>query len=349
MQKRRKKVLLTGCAGFIGSNFVKKITCMPSVKDQYSFHIIDALTYAGKFSSIEDEIRSNHHLRFTHMDIRDKKALLSLFETEDFDGIIHFAAESHVDRSIKNPALFLETNILGTQNLLEMALHSTKNGNPDFRYLQISTDEVYGSLDETANAFTEQSILQPNSPYSASKASADLLVRSYVHTFHLNAVITRCSNNYGPYQFPEKFIPVTILKALKDEPIPIYGNGMNIRDWIHVDDHNLGVWKVFLAGKRGEVYNLGGNNELRNIDVAKAILTKLNKPFSLLEFVEDRLGHDFRYAIDYSKSSQELSWNPQIEFSTGLDRTIQWYQDHYFNIYNMGSSLVQSPVDISRV
>lgn len=323
----KKCVLLTGCAGFIGSNFVKTIACREDVKAQYDFVIVDALTYAGRLSNIQAELDANPHLTFVKEDIRDAHKMDQLFKKHQFYGVINFAAESHVDRSIESPNIFVETNVLGTLNLLKESLAQfEKTGS--FKYLQVSTDEVYGTLQLNDPAFTEDTPIAPNSPYSASKASADLLCRSFFETFKLPVTITRCSNNYGPLQVEEKFIPLMIKRALADEPLPIYGTGMNIRDWIYVDDHNEGVWKVFTAGKSGEVYNLGGNSERQNLDVAKMILKHLGKPESLLSFVQDRKGHDFRYAINYSKAQKELNWQPTVRFEEeGLERTINYYKN----------------------
>ena len=328
-----KKILITGAAGFIGSNFLKNICVREDVVSNYSFHIIDALTYAGNFISIEKEVENFNHISFEQMNICDNKKVASL-ESMDFDGIIHFAAESHVDRSIDSPNVFLETNVLGTLNLLNLALN-LYNKKGDFIFLQIGTDEVYGSLGLYEDAFSETTPVNPNSPYSSSKASADLLVNSYYKTFGLPVVITRCSNNYGPYQFPEKLIPLMIKNALNDTKLPVYGEGKNIRDWIHVDDHNLGVWAAFTMGKPGEIYNLGGNSELQNIDVVKKILKHTGRDESLIEFVTDRLGHDFRYAIDFEKSKRELGWSPQKKFEDGLHQTIEWYKSNQEWIANV--------------
>lgn len=317
-------ILLTGCAGFIGSNFVRTITTRPDVKSKYNFHIVDSLTYAGNYISIKTEIENNDHLAFSNIDIRDNDALIELFSTKKFSGIINFAAESHVDRSIQNPNIFVETNVVGTQNLLNLALKEYDRDN-SFTYLQISTDEVYGSLKPIDPAFTESTSLKPNSPYSASKASADMLVRSYFKTYGLPCIITRCSNNYGPFQFPEKLIPLMIFNASNNIKLPVYGNGKNIRDWIHVHDHNDAVWEVFSKGKSGEVYNIGGLSEVTNIEVVKNILQLMNKPESLIEYVTDRPGHDFRYAMDISKIKNELGWAPKFKFLEGLKDTIEWY------------------------
>lgn len=322
----KQTVLLTGCAGFIGSNFVKTIACRADIKEKFDFVIVDALTYAGRIENIQTELDLNSHLIFYPLDIRDSHKMHELFRKHNFDGVINFAAESHVDRSIESPNIFVETNVLGTLNLLKesLALFEAKK---TFRYLQISTDEVYGTLQMDDPAFTENTPLAPNSPYSASKASADLLCRSFFETFKLPVLITRCSNNYGPLQVEEKFIPLMIKRALANESLPIYGTGMNIRDWIYVDDHNEGVWSVFTQGKAGEVYNLGGASERQNLDVAKLILKTLDKPESLLKFVTDRKGHDFRYAIDFSKTQKELGWSPKVRFEEeGLNRTIEYYK-----------------------
>lgn len=325
--KNKLDLLVTGACGFIGSNFIKKIACRSEVTKQYNFHIVDALTYAGFLGTIRPELNHYPHLHFHQVDIRDDQKISELFEEHSFAGVIHFAAESHVDRSIKNPNIFLETNVLGTMNLLNASLtYCQKNKN--FRFFHVSTDEVYGSLNLEEDPFTEKTPLNPSGPYSASKASSDLLVQSYFTTYGLPTIISRCSNNYGPYQFPEKFIPVMIMKALKDEPLPIYGKGENVRDWIHVDDHNRGIWQAFQQGEPGEVYNFGGQAEKRNIDVAKMILKELGKSEDLLKSVLDRLGHDFRYAINFSKSEEKLNWKPEMSFEEGLKQTIDWYQNN---------------------
>ena len=322
----KQTVLLTGCAGFIGSNFVKTVAGRADVKAKYDFVIVDALTYAGNLANIQKELDTNPHLTFVHADIRDSHKMHELFKKHQFTGVMNFAAESHVDRSIESPNIFVETNVLGTLNLLKESL-SLFEKNGSFRYLQVSTDEVYGTLQLNDPAFTEDTPIAPNSPYSASKASADLLVRSFFETFKLPTITTRCSNNYGPLQVDEKFIPVMIKKALANEKLPIYGTGVNIRDWIYVDDHNEGVWKAFTDGKPGEVYNFGGNSERQNLDVAKLILKHLGKPESLVSFVQDRKGHDFRYAINYSKAEKELNWKPKVRFEEeGLLRTIEYYK-----------------------
>ncbi len=316
-----KRILLTGCAGFIGSNFVKTIATR---EQDFEFDILDALTYAGRKETIQPELDSCTRLNFFQIDIRDAGKVSELFLSRNYDGVIHFAAESHVDNSIKNPNIFVETNVLGTLNLLNASLKTYKD-KKDFKFLHISTDEVYGQLTEEDPAFNEENQIKPSSPYSASKASSDLLVNSYHETFGLPTLMTRCSNNYGPYQFPEKLIPVMIDKAKNNEKLPVYGDGRNIRDWIYVDDHNEGVWCVFTKGKPGNVYNLGGDSERRNIDVVKVILKELGKSEELISFVTDRLGHDWRYAMDFSKIQNELGWTPKVKFEEGISRTIQWY------------------------
>ena len=323
----KKVLMMTGSAGFIGSNFVKTICCREDVKTQYDFVLVDALTYAGRKENIVVDLKAHTHLTFVHADIRDSQKMHELFTKYNFDGVLNFAAESHVDRSIESPNIFVETNVLGTLNLLKESL-AVFEKKPGFKYLQVSTDEVYGTLGMEDAPFTEQTPIAPNSPYSASKASADLICRSYFETFKLPVVITRCSNNYGPLQVEEKFIPLMIKRALANEPMPVYGTGLNIRDWIFVDDHNEGVWLAFTKGHSGEVYNFGGNSERQNLDVAKLLLKHLGKPESLIQFVTDRKGHDFRYAIDYSKAERELQWQPKVRFEQdGLLRTIEYYRN----------------------
>jgi dTDP-glucose 4,6-dehydratase len=331
-----KKILLTGGAGFIGSNFVKNITTLAGVAGNYQFDIIDALTYAGRYETIKKEVEGNDHFTFTQMDIRDADKVSELFEKNNYDGVIHFAAESHVDNSIKNPNIFVETNVLGTLNLLNASkkIAATK----DFRFLHVSTDEVYGTLTEEEPAFKEDHKIAPNSPYSASKAGSDLLVRSYNETFGLDTVITRCSNNYGPYQFPEKLIPVIIGNCQADKKLPVYGDGRNIRDWIFVDDHNLGVWLAFTKGKSGEAYNLGGASEKRNLEVVKTIINILGKSEDLIEFVTDRLGHDWRYAMDFSKAEKDLGFKPTVTFEEGMKKTVNWYLDNQDWIDMLGNT-----------
>lgn len=310
------KILVTGGAGFIGSNFVKYML------DKYSdYEIInlDALTYCGNLENLKD-IEYMDNYTFVKGDIRDKELVDDLVSQVDY--VINFAAESHVDRSIEDPEIFIKSNVLGTQVLLNAA----KNLGVE-KYIQISTDEVYGTLGETGY-FSETTPLQPNSPYSASKAGGDLITRAYFETFDLPVNITRCSNNYGPYQFPEKLIPLMISNALEDKKLPIYGDGKNIRDWLHVYDHCQAIDLVLHEGKLGEVYNIGGHNERQNIQIVKLILEALGKDESLIEFVADRLGHDRRYAIDADKIRNELGWNPKYTFETGIKETIQWYLDN---------------------
>jgi len=307
------RVLVTGGAGFIGSNFVRR-----ALRGKYyaisEVIVVDALTYAGNLENIKEFI-GQPHLRFIEGNINDHKLVQSL--TDEIDVVINFAAESHVDRSISNPAKFLETNIHGVFEILE----SIKNSN--VRLLQVSTDEVYGSIE--SGSWNEDSPLLPNSPYSASKASAELLCRSYFQTYKTDVVITRCSNNYGTHHHPEKFIPRAITNVLQGKPIPIYGNGRNIRDWIHVDDHCDGIYSAIMKGRTGEVYNFGGNNEISNLSLAKIILSTMKEDENKLEFIEDRLGHDLRYSVDINKSKNELDFNPKINFNKGLEQIIDWY------------------------
>ena len=324
------KYLVTGGAGFIGSNFMHYMT------DAYPddmFVCIDALTYAGNYNNIK-ELENRDNFKFICGDITDKELIDKLFETEKFDYVVNFAAESHVDNSIKNPSIFLTTNILGTQVLMDAC---RKYGIK--RYHQVSTDEVYGDLplDRSDLLFNENNPIKASSPYSASKASADLLVLAYARTFNLPVTISRCSNNYGPYQFPEKLIPVVISKALNNEPIPVYGKGENVRDWIHVHDHNVGVDLIIKNGKNGQVYNLGGHSERTNLDVVKTILKHLGKSEDLITFVTDRPGHDLRYAIDSKKVEDELGWNRTYTFEDGIKETIDWYVNNQEWINNIKS------------
>lgn len=311
-------VLITGGAGFIGSNFVH---FMLERYPGYRIVNLDLLTYAGNLENLKD-IEGNPNYTFVKGDIANRELVDYLVKTYHIDVIVNFAAESHVDRSITNPDTFVKNNILGTQALLDIA----KN-NQIKKYVQISTDEVYGSLGGTGY-FTEETPLAPNSPYSASKAGADLIVRSYCETFGLNVNITRCSNNYGPFHFPEKLIPLMISNALENKPLPVYGKGDNVRDWLHVKDHCSAIALVIHEGKPGEVYNIGGHNERKNIEIVELILEKLGKPRSLIKFVADRLGHDKRYAIDPTKIMSELGWKPEYTFDTGIVETIQWYIDN---------------------
>lgn len=312
------RFLVTGGAGFIGSNY------MHYVVDKYPedyFVCLDALTYAGNYNNIKD-LEGKDNYKFVHGDITDREFIDKLFKEEQFDIVINFAAESHVDNSIKNPGIFLTTNIIGTQVLMDASLKYNIK-----RYHQVSTDEVYGDLplDRPDLLFTEDTPIHTSSPYSSSKAGADLLVGAYHRTFGLPTTISRCSNNYGPYQFPEKLIPVVISKALKNEKIPVYGNGSNVRDWIHVIDHNIGVDLIVRNGKVGEVYNLGGHSERSNLDVVKTILKQMGKSEDLITFVEDRKGHDLRYAIDSTKSEKELGWDRTYTFEKGIKETVDWY------------------------
>lgn len=312
------KYLITGGAGFIGSNFLHYMT---STYSDDMFYCIDALTYAGNYNNIKN-LEGKSNFKFIHGDITDKELIDKLFDEYHFDYVVNFAAESHVDNSIKNPSIFLTTNILGTQTLMDAC---RKYGIK--RYHQVSTDEVYGDLplDRPDLLFKETNPIKASSPYSASKAGADLLVLAYHRTFKLPVTISRCSNNYGPYQFPEKLIPVVISKALNDESIPVYGNGLNVRDWIHVHDHNVGVDMIIKNGRDGEVYNLGGHSEKTNLDVVKTILHELGKPESLITYVSDRPGHDLRYAIDSTKTEEELGWKLTYDFNQGIKDTIKWY------------------------
>ncbi|MEC5270324.1 dTDP-glucose 4,6-dehydratase [Heyndrickxia coagulans] len=314
-----KKVLVTGGAGFIGGNFVQY---MVNKYPEYDIYNLDLLTYAGDLTK-HSEIENKENYHFIKADIADRNTILPLFEKEKFDYVVHFAAESHVDRSITDPEIFVRTNVLGTQVLLDAAKQIGIK-----KFVHVSTDEVYGELDFDPNTFfTEKTPLQPNSPYSASKASSDLLVRAYHETFNLPINITRCSNNYGPYHFPEKLIPLTISRVLNDQKVPVYGNGGNIRDWLHVHDHCAAIDLVLHQGVNGEVYNVGGHNERTNLEVVKTIIKTLGKSDDLIEFVKDRPGHDKRYAIDPSKL-EKLGWKPTYTFETGISQTIQWYLDN---------------------
>ncbi len=312
------KFLITGGAGFIGSNYLHYVT---EKYPEDKFVCLDALTYAGNYNNIKD-LEEKPNYKFVKGDITDRGLLDYLFREENFDVVINFAAESHVDNSIKNPELFLRTNILGTQALLDASRKYNVK-----RYHQISTDEVYGDLplDRPDLLFTEDTPIHTSSPYSTSKASADLLVMAYYRTFKMPVTISRCSNNYGPYQFPEKLIPVVISKALKDENIPVYGKGENVRDWIHVKDHNIGVDMIVRHGKVGEVYNLGGHSEKTNLEVVKTILKQMGKSEDLITFVTDRPGHDLRYAIDSSKVEDALGWDRTYNFDEGIKDTVNWY------------------------
>ncbi len=315
------KILVTGGAGFIGSNFVYY---MLKKHPDYDIVCIDALTYAGNLSTLKEALE-NPKFKFVKGSIADRELVFDLFENEKFDIVVNFAAESHVDRSIENPEIFLKTNILGTQVLMDAC---RKYGIQ--RYHQVSTDEVYGDLplDRPDLFFTEETPIHTSSPYSASKASADLLVMAYHRTFGLPVTISRCSNNYGPYHFPEKLIPLMIANALNDKPLPVYGKGENVRDWLYVEDHCSAIDLIIHNGRVGEVYNIGGHNEMANIDVVKLVLKELGKGEELITYVTDRAGHDRRYAIDPTKIHNELGWLPATKFADGIKKTVQWYLDN---------------------
>lgn len=316
-----KNILVTGGAGFIGSNFIYYLQ-----KKHPSDRLIcfDVLTYAGNLQTLEVAMKSPE-FRFVKGDITDRECVFALFEEENPDIVVNFAAESHVDRSVENPRLFLLTNVIGTQVLMDACLKYGVS-----RFHQVSTDEVYGDLplDRPDLLFTEETPIHPSSPYSASKAAADLLVLSYHRTFKLPATITRCSNNYGSYHYPEKLIPLTISRALNDQSVPVYGKGENIRDWLYVEDHCAAIDLVMRKGRQGEIYNVGGHNERANIDVVKTILRTLNKPETLISFITDRLGHDKRYAIDPTKINTELGWHPTTSFDEGIRLAINWYTNN---------------------
>jgi dTDP-glucose 4,6-dehydratase len=313
-----KRLLVTGGCGFIGANFVRlQLATYPDL----SVTNLDALTYAGNPDNLRD-LEGNPHYHFVHGDVSNRDLVFALI-AEGFDAVVHFAAESHVDRSISDATPFLTTNLNGTQCLLDAVRAA---GTP--RYVQVSTDEVYGTLGPEDPPFTEKTPLAPNSPYAASKAGADLLVRAAYHTHGLPVITTRCSNNYGPYQFPEKLIPLFITNALADKPLPVYGDGRQVRDWIHVSDHCRGVDAALRRGKAGEVYNFGGRCERYNLDITAAILALTGKPKDLIRHVTDRPGHDRRYAVDCSYSEAQLGWRPQVKFETGLAETVAWYREN---------------------
>ncbi len=325
------QLLVTGGLGFIGSNLVRYFL---KKYPEYKIINLDAMTYAAHPENLSD-VENNLNYTFVQGSITDKQLVDDIVSGKRFgkiDGIINLAAESHVDRSITDPFVFVNTNVMGTQVLLDAALNygrseSGTGAKYSIRYLQVSTDEVYGSLGPEGY-FTEDTPLAANSPYSASKAGADLLCRAYFHTFALPVIITRCSNNYGPYQNPEKLIPLFINNAINDKPVPVYGDGLNVRDWLHVEDHCQAIDLAYQRGKAGEVYNIGGHNERKNIDITKLILKELGKPETLINYVEDRLGHDRRYAIDPRKITSELGWKPKYNFETGIRETIKWYQEN---------------------
>jgi dTDP-glucose 4,6-dehydratase len=311
-------VLVTGGAGFIGSNLVRLLL---SERPDWRVVNLDKLTYAGNAENLAD-LDGHPRYRFVKGDICDGPLVSDLVRGEKIDAIMHLAAESHVDRSILEPAVFIETNVRGTQVLLEAARELAVP-----RFLHVSTDEVYGSLGPTG-LFTEETPVAPNSPYSASKAASDLLALAYAHTFGLPVVVTRCSNNYGPYQFPEKLIPLMIANAIRDLPLPVYGDGMNVRDWIHVEDHCRGLLAALERGRPGQVYNFGAASERHNIDIVRRVLDLLGKPETLIQYVKDRLGHDRRYAIDAAKAQRELGWAPRHRFEEALAETVRWYREH---------------------
>jgi dTDP-glucose 4,6-dehydratase len=330
--KRMKNYLVTGGAGFIGSNFVHYM-----LKKQNDIQILnlDKLTYAGNLENLK-ELENNAKHIFVQGDIGDKALVEDLFKKYEFDYVVNFAAESHVDRSITNPEIFAETNVLGTVNLLNCAKKAWERENgwkEGVKFLQVSTDEVYGSLGETGY-FMETTPIDPHSPYSSSKAGADLMVKSYWDTYKMPMNITRCSNNYGPYQFPEKLIPLLINNCLQHKSLPVYGNGLNIRDWLYVEDHCKAIDRVIKVGRTGEVYNVGGHNERTNIQIVKTVISYLHENVdqeiteALIQYVEDRKGHDKRYGIDPSKIKEELGWVPETTFEVGIKKTIQWYLDH---------------------
>ena len=312
-----KNILVTGAAGFIGSNFAE---LMVKKYPEYKIIVLDKLTYAGNMNNLR---KIKDKIEFVKGDICDFDFVLDLFKKFEIDAVVHFAAESHVDNSIKTPFIFTQTNVIGTHTLLEAAKRVWGEGSSN-KFIHVSTDEVYGTLGETGY-FTETSPIQPNSPYSSSKASSDLIALAYHETYKMNITVTNCSNNYGPYQHHEKLIPHMISLALKDQKLPVYGEGLNIRDWLYVEDHCEAIDMVLHNGKAGERYNIGGHNEKRNIDIVKLILKELGKSEDLISFVEDRKGHDYRYAIDPTKIKDELGWEPKTKFADGIIKTIQWY------------------------
>ena len=311
------RIFVTGGCGFIGSNFIRYVL---QHYNPAAITNVDVLTYAGNPANVEDiAARCGDRYQFCKADIANADEMEALLSQQSFYAVVNFAAESHVDRSIDSPQNFIHTNVVGTSVLLDCARRQGVQ-----RFVQVSTDEVYGSLGPSGR-FTEQSPIDPSSPYSASKAGADLIALASHKTFGQDVVVTRCSNNYGPYQFPEKLIPLMIIKAMRDEPLPVYGDGQNVRDWIHVEDHCAGIIAALFEGKAGRVYNFGGNSEMVNLELVKLVLDKLGKPHSLISFVTDRLGHDRRYAIDSSFAQQELNWKPLRNFREGLEATIDWY------------------------
>lgn len=316
----KKNIMVTGAAGFIGANFIDYFTAKHL---DYNIVVVDKLTYAGNMDNLK---LSMDKITFEKADICDFDKITEIFDKYDINGVIHFAAESHVDNSIKTPFVFTKTNVEGTHVLLEVAKRKWGEGSPN-KFVHISTDEVYGALGEKGY-FSETSPIKPSSPYSASKASSDLIALAYNTTYKMNVTVTNCSNNYGPYQHNEKLIPHMIKLALENKQLPVYGKGLNIRDWLYVEDHCEAIDLVFHNGKAGERYNIGGHNEKTNIDIVKLILKHLNKPESLISFVEDRKGHDYRYAIDPTKIKNELGWYPKTKFDDGIIKTIDWYLDN---------------------
>ena len=316
-----KNIMITGAAGFIGANFAELM--VKKYKGQYNFIVYDKLTYAGNLHNL-DNVKDD--ITFVQGDICDFEKVMETYKKYDIDAVVHFAAESHVDNSIKTPFIFTQTNVLGTHTLLEAAKQFWGEGSPN-KFVHVSTDEVFGSLGEDGY-FTEKSPIKPNSPYSASKASSDLIAFAYAETFKMNVSVTNCSNNYGAYQHHEKLIPHMISLALQDKPLPVYGEGLNIRDWLYVEDHCEAIDEVLHNGKKGERYCIGGHNEKRNIDIVKLILKRLDKPETLIKHVEDRKGHDYRYAIDPTKIHDELGWLPKTKFEDGIIKTIDWYIAH---------------------
>jgi len=328
---RPRTVLVTGGAGFIGSNLVRWLLAHDPTLRVVNY---DLLTYAGNLESLDDVQRrhgapGDGRHAFVHGDIRDFDRVAAALRADDgVDAVLHLAAESHVDRSIMGPEIFVDTNVRGTLVLLEACRAELERRPRPFRFVHVSTDEVYGSLGPADPAFTEATPLAPNSPYSASKAASDLLVRSYIETFGLPAVVTRCSNNYGPFQFPEKLIPLMITRALQDQPLPVYGDGLNVRDWLYVEDHAEALWTVLQRGRVGRIYNIGGESELPNLQIVRRLLAALGKPESLITFVRDRPGHDRRYAMDITRIRTELGWRPRHDFAKGLAATVEWYLAH---------------------
>jgi dTDP-glucose 4,6-dehydratase len=318
----QRTILVTGAAGFIGANFVRMLLARG---EQVKLIAFDKLTYAGNLANLQDLLK-DPRLVFVKGDICDSDHVTSLFDQHGISQVVHFAAESHVDRSILSSGPFIQTNVVGTQVLLDVAKAKAAQ-----RFVQVSTDEVYGTLpeDKPEEKFTEQTPLAPNSPYSASKAAADCLVRSYFHTFHMPVLITRCSNNYGPYQFPEKLIPLFVTNLMEGKQVPLYGDGLNVRDWLYVEDHCEAIWTVLNKGESGEVYNIGGNNELNNRTITETILREMGKDWDQnVQYVKDRPGHDRRYAIDASKIKRELGWEPKHRFAQAIRATIDWYKTH---------------------